>query len=58
MLQIFIEDSDQSKHPKNVKSTSNTTGSHLVCCHAIPIYFFYYLIHFYVFQLFDETELL
>ena len=46
MLQIFIEDSDQSKHPKNVKSTSNTTGSHLVCCHAIPIYFFYYLIHF------------
>ena len=41
MLQIFIEDSDQSKHPKNVKSNSNTTGSHLVCCRAMPIYSFF-----------------
>ena len=31
----FIEDSGYFKHPKNVKSISNTTGSHLVSCYSI-----------------------
>ena len=36
MLQIFIEDSGNLKHPKNVKSINNTTVSHLVSCRVIP----------------------
>ena len=36
MLQIFIEDSGNLKHPKNVKSINNTTGSHLISCRVIP----------------------
>ena len=35
MLNIFIEDSGPPKHPNNVKSISNTTGSHLVSCRVI-----------------------
>ena len=35
MPQIFIEDSGKPKHPKNGKSISNTTGSHLVSCRVI-----------------------
>ena len=36
MPQILIEDSGNLKHPKNVKSISNTTVSHLVSCRVIP----------------------
>ena len=36
MPQILIEDSGNLNHPKNVKSISNTTVSHLVSCHVIP----------------------
>ena len=36
MLQILIEDSGNLKHPKNVKSISNTTVYHLVSCRVIP----------------------
>ena len=36
MPKIFIEDSGNLKHPKNVKSISNTTVSHLVSCRLIP----------------------
>ena len=36
MLQIFIEDSGNLKHPKNVKSINNSTVSHLVSCRVIP----------------------
>ena len=35
MPKIFIEDSGNRKHPKNVKSI-NTTDSHLVSCCVIP----------------------
>ena len=35
MPQILIEDSGNLKHPKNVKSISNTTVSHLVSCRLI-----------------------
>ena len=36
MPQILIEDSGNFKHPKNVKSISNATVSHLVSCRVIP----------------------
>ena len=36
MPQILIEDSGNLEHPKNVKSISNTTVSHLVSCRVIP----------------------
>ena len=36
MSQILIEDSGNLKHPKNVKSISNTTASHLDSCRVIP----------------------
>ena len=36
MLQIFIEDSGNLKHPKNVKSINNAMGSDLVSCHVLP----------------------
>ena len=36
MLQILIEDSGNIKHPKNVKSISNTTVSHLLGSRLIP----------------------
>ena len=36
MPQILIEDSGNLKHPKNVKSISNATVSHLVSCRVIP----------------------
>ena len=36
--QILIEDSGNLKHPKNVKSISNTTVSHLVSCHVVPFF--------------------
>ena len=35
MPKIFIGDSGK-QHPKNVKSSNNTTVSHLVSCHVIP----------------------
>ena len=36
MPKIFIEDSSNLKHPKNVKSINNTTSSYLVSCRVIP----------------------
>ena len=36
MRQILIEDSGNLKHPKSVKSISNTTASHLVSCRVKP----------------------
>ena len=36
MPQILIEDSGNLKHPKNVKSISNTTVFHLTSCRVIP----------------------
>ena len=36
MLQIFIEDSGNLKHPKNVKSINNAMGSDLVSCRVLP----------------------
>ena len=36
MPQLLIEDSSNLKHPKNVKSISNTAVSHLVSCRVIP----------------------
>ena len=36
MPPILIEDSGNLKHPKNVKSISNTTVYHLVSCRVIP----------------------
>ena len=36
MPKIFIEDSGNLEHPKNVKSISNTTSSYLVSCCVIP----------------------
>ena len=36
MPKIFIEDSGNLKHPKNVKSINNTTVSYLISCHVIP----------------------
>ena len=36
MPKIFIEDSGNLKHLKNVKSINNTTVFHLVSCHVIP----------------------
>ena len=36
MPQIFIENSGNLKHPKNVKSINNTTGSHLVSSGVMP----------------------
>ena len=36
MPQILIKVSDNLKHPKNVKSISNTSVSHLVSCRVIP----------------------
>ena len=35
MPKTFIEDSDNLKQPKNVKSIDNTTVSHLVSCYII-----------------------
>ena len=35
MPKIFIEDSSNLKHPKNVKSINNTTSSYLVSCRVI-----------------------
>ena len=35
MPKILIEDSGNLEHPKNVKSISNTTVSHLVSCRLI-----------------------
>ena len=35
MPKIFIEDSSNLEHPKNVKSINNTTSSHLVSCREI-----------------------
>ena len=32
---FFIEDPGNPKHHKNVKSNSNSTGSHLVSCNVI-----------------------
>ena len=34
--QIFIGDSGNLKHPKNVKNINKTAGSHLFCCCVIP----------------------
>ena len=36
MAQIFIEESRNLKHPKNVKTDNNTTSSHLVKSRVIP----------------------
>ena len=36
MPKIFLEDSGNLKHPKNVKSIDNTTVYHLVSCRVIP----------------------
>ena len=36
MPKIFIEDSGNFKHPKNMKNINNTTVSHLVSCRVIP----------------------
>ena len=36
MPQIFIENSGNLKHPKNVKSINNITGSHLVSSGVMP----------------------
>ena len=36
MLQIFIEDPGNLKHPKNVKTNNNSTISHLIGCRVIP----------------------
>ena len=36
MPKIFIEDSSNLKHPKNVKSINNITSSYLVSCRVIP----------------------
>ena len=36
MIQFFIEDSGNLKHPKNVKSIYNSTVSHLASCRVIP----------------------
>ena len=35
MLKIFIEDSSNFKHAKNVKSINNTTSSDLVSCRVL-----------------------
>ena len=35
MPKIFIKDTGNLKHPKNVKSISNTKVSHLVSCRVI-----------------------
>ena len=35
MPKIFIEDSSNLKHPKNVKSINNTMSSYLVSCRVI-----------------------
>ena len=35
MLKIFIEDSSNLKHAKNVKSINNTTSSDLVSCRVL-----------------------
>ena len=36
MPKIFVEDSGNLKHPKNVKSINNTMAPQLVYCHVIP----------------------
>ena len=36
MFQIFIEDSGKFKHPKILKSISDTMVLHLLSCHVIP----------------------
>ena len=37
MPHIFIEDSGNLKHPQNVNSINNTTGSYIASCLVIPI---------------------
>ena len=36
ILQTFIKDSGNLKHPKNMKSINNATGSHIVSFRVIP----------------------
>ena len=36
MPKIFIEDSSNLKHPKNMENINSITVPHLVSCHIIP----------------------